>query len=1073
MDLMSEKKTTDDQNVLISWTEVGYDRQPVDSVSGLPQFQPESSVLALPTDEITHDPQQLLGDITKRSRYNQAGLIVGTYDPKGNQETSEYDPTAGCGGSLVTRTKDALGHSSTTAYYCGSGAVASTTDANGLKTQFEYDDPLLRVTKITHPTGAYEVSNYDNATLINTHKYFSIDGGTTTQRSYTITHNDSAGRPVLVETMDPNGGAGMVSKTTEYDALGRAIASTNVYGRRSWSELDALGRIVKNVLPDGATTSAVYLGRIVQSRDAHQRVKEVEADGFGQIIRVRSEDGADTFYDYDQYGNMYQVRQSSGQVRNYTFDGFRRPLTSSIPERSGVQKVLAYDANSKAVDIQSADGYLIHNEYDALDRPTTITYTAPSGKPATPTAVFTYDTGPYAIGKLSSLTEGNISRAFTRDSFSMLQVETVSIGTNTYPTTYERDDFGVLKSITLPSGRKISYKYNQAGNLDTATTTVGSKSIDFISSMSYAPHGAVQARTYGNGLAEARQYDYDSLRMTRLDAGSVFSMKYNYNPTAPTACKGASTGGFASAPGGALESVDENIAGKSRHLAYTYDCLDRLVTAQATGASTWTLNYDFDAANNLTSQTGVAAIDKTLGFDGANHVTGFGYDSAGNVTDDGKTKYVYDGAGRAVEATDSSGKKTQYRYLGNQRLAKIDPSGKETNYIRLYSGTLVSEFESSSSSVTAEADFYYHRDLQGSVRMISDSSRAPAQATNYYPYGEKESTTGSLPTDRFAGHDLDTETGNFYMMARYFSTTTKGMLSIDQGAPDIHHPTSWNRYIYANHNPVMYVDPSGDQAANAGANQQKGAFTKAADAAVTAWQYSSSMVSILGGTLGRMIHETIPETEWRSSEIAASMNIRIMGGANPGLLYVDKATIDFTEHSPFRSQVDATVQHVIQETGIKPLSTDLLNPANIMKVLGAINEFANKNYGDPDIAHYADKSTTMAMRYGKTDLGEILANKAGVCRHMALHAQAVLAAMGVPSKLISSTDHEWLEVYRIRYNANWDGGGWIPEINSYVRKPNGYDFKPFWLSEILLGSQVFQPIRTPYDTLGAELEKKK
>ena len=56
---------------------------------------------------------------------------------------------------------------------------------------------------------------------------------------------------------------------------------------------------------------------------------------------------------------------------------------------------------------------------------------------------------------------------------------------------------------------------------------------------------------------------------------------------------------------------------------------------------------------------------------------------------------------------------------------------------------------------------------------------------------------------------MDTETGLYYLRARYMNPETATFTSMDSYAGNIYDPASLHRYLYANANPVKYTDPSG------------------------------------------------------------------------------------------------------------------------------------------------------------------------------------------------------------------------------------------------------------------------
>jgi RHS repeat-associated protein len=93
----------------------------------------------------------------------------------------------------------------------------------------------------------------------------------------------------------------------------------------------------------------------------------------------------------------------------------------------------------------------------------------------------------------------------------------------------------------------------------------------------------------------------------------------------------------------------------------------------------------------------------------------------------------------------------------------------------------------------------------------SASSGAASTSERYYAYG-KDRGTGSLPTDhRFTGQISDAS-GLVFMNARYYDPVLGSFLSPDTVVPEPGQPEGYNRYAYANGNPLLFSDPSGHQA---------------------------------------------------------------------------------------------------------------------------------------------------------------------------------------------------------------------------------------------------------------------
>ena len=101
-------------------------------------------------------------------------------------------------------------------------------------------------------------------------------------------------------------------------------------------------------------------------------------------------------------------------------------------------------------------------------------------------------------------------------------------------------------------------------------------------------------------------------------------------------------------------------------------------------------------------------------------------------------------------------------------------------------------------------------DALGSTRGLVDNTETLTDSYDYTPYGELSSHIGTSENSfLFTGEQLDKETGNYYLRARYYSPTTTRFLSRDTYDGKLIDPISQNHYLYAGANPVMYVDPNG------------------------------------------------------------------------------------------------------------------------------------------------------------------------------------------------------------------------------------------------------------------------
>jgi RHS repeat-associated protein len=118
------------------------------------------------------------------------------------------------------------------------------------------------------------------------------------------------------------------------------------------------------------------------------------------------------------------------------------------------------------------------------------------------------------------------------------------------------------------------------------------------------------------------------------------------------------------------------------------------------------------------------------------------------------------------------------------------------------------------SAATAQEQVrYYHTDLIGSVRMVTDENGVVTKRHDYMPFGIEWSPPEPV-TERvlFAGEERDQETGFDYFGARYYGnqdgrfTTVDPLLDIEQALVE---PQRWNRYTYTLNNPFKFTDPDG------------------------------------------------------------------------------------------------------------------------------------------------------------------------------------------------------------------------------------------------------------------------
>ena len=232
---------------------------------------------------------------------------------------------------------------------------------------------------------------------------------------------------------------------------------------------------------------------------------------------------------------------------------------------------------------------------------------------------------------------------------------------------------------------------------------------------------------------------------------------------------------------------------------YTYDAVGNRLTEETNEA---TSSYTYDAANRLTDVDGVA----------------YTWDANGNLLADGTSTYTYDAANRLVELEQGDDTYAYtYNGLGDRLSQTIN--GETINYTLDIDTYLTEVLQDGDSTYLyglgrigedrGETTFYHLPDALGSVRQLADSESQILRAQSYEPFGDVLETYGADgSTYGFTGQMVD-ENGLVYLRARYYDTGTGRFFTKDPWNGSPNQPMSYDPYLYAYNNPIVYTDPSG------------------------------------------------------------------------------------------------------------------------------------------------------------------------------------------------------------------------------------------------------------------------
>ncbi|HEX6699542.1 MAG TPA: RHS repeat-associated core domain-containing protein [Gaiellaceae bacterium] len=159
--------------------------------------------------------------------------------------------------------------------------------------------------------------------------------------------------------------------------------------------------------------------------------------------------------------------------------------------------------------------------------------------------------------------------------------------------------------------------------------------------------------------------------------------------------------------------------------------------------------------------------------------------------------YTYDGDGlRATKTSNGATLKFAWSLSGGIPLPLTDGS---TNYVYDDTGVAIEQIDGTGTAL------YYQHDQLGSTRLLTDQSGNTAATFAYDAYGNLVNKTGTSDTPlRWNGRYQDTETGLYYLRARYYDPQTAQFLTRDPLAP-----LTQDAYGYSEENPLNWADPLG------------------------------------------------------------------------------------------------------------------------------------------------------------------------------------------------------------------------------------------------------------------------
>jgi RHS repeat-associated protein len=791
-------------------------------------------------------------------------------------------------------------------YDINTGLLTSSTDLNGQATTYNYDSTLRPSSIISQPlvtggpsgqtTFSYWTPANSGVGLPVTGRFGYLDG---THYTQLYTAYDGLGRSIYAKRFnDENTGTTYDQNDYCYNSVGEVYfssythlppANTNAQvcsGAGDSYTYDGLGRQSRITHADGTHSDFVYYGRATQVTDEGNGSYSVQHvyqnDGLGRQVNAcevaaTTQQGSSTgtptacnldiagtgfltTYGYDPLDNQTSVTQG-GVNRAYYFDSLSRMLASSEPEAgatetcSGVSGTWSvcytYDSDGNPLTRvrprpNNASGNTTTNYgYDALDRLTGITYTAPAGQTVySPAVTYDYDQQKalsdfgfnfpvsYTNGRLSgAMVSGTAGTFFGYDTHGNVTVNdncTVSTCGAIPAVRYGHDLQGNVLTATDGEGHTYTATYNQANRITSLTSSYNDSQHPptLLSNLHYGVSGGVgpgavglgTANTNGTVLSETRTYQTGSSvkgLLTGVTINNGINTRYSLS-------------GLNYAPNAQITAANDSVNG---NWSYTYDEFNRLKTAISSGNQMGCV-YQYDRFGNRwkgdptggTGYTCQAATNLTFN-NSQNHIDGYSDDALGNLLSDGSHTYQYDEENRLISIDkaspaqdiqyDAFGRRIRDAYQsseyiydqGSHVIAAVAAGTGAWTRIEVYApGRHVATY-----MATANTTYFEHADWLGTDRLRTNVSGGQYSSATNYPFGEGTLTADPSPV-HFAGLEHDGEDNLEHAWFRQYKATLGRWNTVDPAgiaATDPANPQSWNRYAYTANNPLNMIDPFG------------------------------------------------------------------------------------------------------------------------------------------------------------------------------------------------------------------------------------------------------------------------
>ncbi|MBI1178900.1 hypothetical protein GC207_15825 [bacterium] len=638
---------------------------------------------------------------------------------------------------------------------------------------------------------------------------------------------------------------GVASSVNEYDPIGRlkkttspmSVNFTTGVSTNTPSAISESGSLIGSLqiaYNDGSNPWTRVVTDEVGSTNG--LVRKYGLDGFGRTNVIYDVFNGTVYATnriaYDRLGRMTNLVDAAGNQIQYAYNNLGQMIAMADPDLGFWTYQRDYAGRVKT-QIDGKGNTIDFNYVDPLGRLKTKTVT-PAGGGTGYTVTYDYDTSSgsgFTVypGQLAKITDSAGTERYSYDvrGRTLKTARDLSVNSQSYTNQFLFDNADRQISVTYPvGGPTVTNRYDNGGNLTQVQRVDAGGNTTYFQSKGYSQLRELLGATFGNGTEINYTYFTKTRRLQNLaskktSAGTNFqSLAYTYNEV-----------GDITAITDTLYTSGTNSATMS---SIGYDNLHRLTSLTRPGPTTTTFTYN--ALGNMLSngeQGGSTYVYPTSGIlPHAVRIVGTktnAYDQVGNMRFRAGQSLGYDPENRLTSVVSGGVTLATFGYADDgDRLWKqttntlsvwigdLYEAHGTTNLFHVFAGSRRIATYSPGTQLpgaggTTTSFNYYHPDHLGSSSLLTDGNGAVAEHYEYSAYGRERANGTAAPdaSHRFTGQIFDAEVGLYYYGARYYDADLGRFIQADTTIPDYFDPQSWNRYAYANNNPIKYTDPSG------------------------------------------------------------------------------------------------------------------------------------------------------------------------------------------------------------------------------------------------------------------------